>query len=154
MESKGQKLEAGTAGTMSSGGAGFQDRSSVSSERQVRPRRGSQGRFWTGEEAAWRCRQSWRRQGRAAGNQLEDCSFGPMKLLLITHSHMPCPSPCPRPLGPVPRGSGGKELWEGGGQSHPPRPHLGVRCPSYALALRKHFCLPAVVHLDLETRPR
>lgn len=108
MESKGQKLEAGTAGTMSSGGAGFQDRSSVSSERQVRPRRGSQGRFWTGEETARRCRQSWRRQGRAAGNQLEDCSFGPMKLLLITHSHIPALLPAPDLWDPCPGAPGGR----------------------------------------------
>lgn len=89
MERKGQKLELGVAETMSSGGVGFQDRSSVSSERQVRPQRGSRGRFWMEEEIARCCRQSWRRQGRAAGNQLEDCTFGPMKLLLITHSHIP-----------------------------------------------------------------
>lgn len=108
VESKGQKLELGIAGTMSSGGVGFQDRSSVSSERQVRPQRGSQGRFWMGEETAWRCMQSWRRQGRAAGKQLEDCTFGPMKLLLITHSHIPALLPAPDLWDQCPGALGGR----------------------------------------------
>ena len=64
------------------------------------------------------------------------------------------PHPCPGPLGSegVGRSSGGREPREEGGQDHSPRPHPGIRCPSYASALEKHFGLPAAVHFDLQIR--
>lgn len=88
VESKAQRLELSTAGVMSSGGAGFQGRGSVSSERQVSPQQGSQARLWTGQESIDRCQHLVvsEKAGRVAANQLQDCTFGPMKLLLSPHS--------------------------------------------------------------------
>lgn len=139
---------------MSRRGAGFQGRGSVSSERQVSPQERSQGRFWRGEESTavsnW---QSWRRQGRVTGNQLEDCTFGPMKLLLITHACAPALLPAPDLwVGSVGRDS------SGGGAEGGRRAELNAKVSSRwkmsLLCIEKHSFLPAAAHFNLEMRPR
>lgn len=78
-----------------------------------------------------------------------------MKRLLVAHSRAPAPL-----LAPDLGWDRGERLqWGGSCGKKEGRITLqgllsGVRRPGYTSALGKHFCFPAVVHTNLEMRPR